>query len=119
MDILSNFFEIHNTMMTPDSDNKKYGSIFFAVVNLISMVPVKSMLPISTTKKDMYIIDVVNGIENLYFWISIPEQKYAMLKNSKEQSPINGMSGKNFAKIAIDSDKIKSVNVPILGNMWA
>jgi hypothetical protein len=42
-----------------------------------------------------------------------------MLKNSKEQSPINGMSGKNFAKIAIDSDKIKSVNVPILGNMWA
>lgn len=72
-DKFSSFFEIHNTMMTPNSDNKKYGSIFFAVVNLISMVPVKSMLPISTTNKDMNIIDVVNGIKDLYFWISIPE----------------------------------------------
>ena len=60
-------------MMTPDSDNKKYRSIFFAVVNLMSMVPVNSMLPISTTKKDKIIMDVVNGIEGLYLWISTPE----------------------------------------------
>ena len=42
-----------------------------------------------------------------------------MLKNNKEQSPINGMSGKNFAKIATASEKNKSVNVPICGNRWA
>jgi hypothetical protein len=47
--------------------------MFFAVVNLMSIFPVKSTLPISTTKKDINIIDVVNGIEGLYFWISIPE----------------------------------------------
>ena len=83
------------------------------------MVPVNSTLPISTTKKDMNIIDVVNGIEGLYFWISIPEQKYAMLKNSKEQSPIIGISGMNFAPKAIVSEKNKSVNVPIFGNRRA
>ena len=60
-------------MMTPDSDNKKYGNIFFAVVNLMSMAPVNSMLPISTTKNDTINTDAVNGIEGLYLWISTPE----------------------------------------------
>lgn len=85
----------------------------------MSMVPVNSTLPINTTINDTIIIDVLNGIEGLYFWINIPEYKYVILKNNKEQSPINGISGKNFAVIAIVSEKNKSVNVPILGNRRA
>ena len=113
--MFSIFFEIHNTMMTPDSDNIKYGNIFFAVVNLMSMVPVNSKLPIITTKKEIINTDVVNGIEGLYLWISTPEQKYAMLKNKREQSPSNGICGMNFANNEIDSERNKSVNVPIFG----